>query len=126
MVDVRKHKTGLGIALTCAIAIGALSPAAAQDMPFESKITIGDGPPAFHGKVKSDNVECVGNRKVRVFRVRNGEDKLLGKDRTDVSGNWEVLVSLKGGAYYAKVNRYERESPQLFCLPDRTKRVLAD
>lgn len=127
MIEGPRRRTGLGIAaLSCTIALGGIAPAAAQDMPFESKIKIGNGPPAFHGKVKSDSPECIVNRKVRVFRVREGDDKLLGKDRTDMDGKWEVLVNLKGGAYYAKVNEYARETPQLLCLSDRTKRVLAD
>lgn len=126
-MDVRMNRrAGLGTALTCAVAIGALTPAVAQDMPFESKIKIGNGPPAFHGTVNSGSEECISNRKVRLFMVRKGADKLIGKDRTAVNGNWEILTTPKGGAYYAKVNEFARETPQLVCLSDRTERVLVD
>jgi len=119
------RRGALALGLTGVLAVGAVAPAGAQDMPFESKIRLKNGFPAFHGKVKSDGAECISNRKVRLFKVKPGQDKLLGKDRTDVEGRWEVLKTPKGGVYYAKVNQVVEQS-QLVCLPDKSKKVSID
>jgi len=120
------RRGALALGLTGVVAIGAVAPAGAQDMPFESKIRLKNGFPAFHGKVKSDSADCIANRKVRLFKVKPGEDKLLGKDRTDVEGRWEILRTPKSGIYYAKVNQFAQQSPQLVCLPDKSKKVSID
>jgi len=119
-------RTGLALALTAAIAIGALTPATAQDMPFESKIRLKDSFPAFHGKVKSDSSQCIFDRKIRLFKVKSGEDKVLGKTRTDAEGRWEILMEPKSGVYYAKVNQFDDEATMLVCLPDKSKKVSID
>ena len=128
---MRNHATRNGLValgLGILIALAAIVPAGAQDMPFESKIRLKDSAPAFHGKVKSDSSLCVPNRKVRLFKVRRGSrpDKLLGKTRTDFEGRWEILRTPKSGVYYAKVNQLAQETPQLLCLPDKSKKVVID
>jgi hypothetical protein len=116
------------LALGCLMAFGAMVPASARDMPFESKIRLKNAFPAFHGKVKSDSPSCIANRKVRLFKEKRGkgDDKLLGKDRTDSSGYWEILKTPKSGVYYAKVNQFSDESTGLSCLPDTSKKVAID
>lgn len=108
------------------LAIGAVAPATAQDQPFESKIRLKNSAPAFHGKVKSESSLCISNRKVRLFKAKKGEDKVLGKGRTDFEGKWQILKEPKSGVYYAKVNQFLQESPQLVCLPDRSKKLVID
>lgn len=106
--------------------VSAAAPANAQDMPFASKIRLENGFPAFHGKVKSDSPDCIANRKVRLFKEKSGPDKLLGKDRTDSAGEWEILKTPRPGVYYAKVNEFGQETPQLVCLADKSNKVAID
>jgi hypothetical protein len=120
------RRAALAASIAGTVAIGAVVPAGGQDMPFESKIRLKNAFPAFHGKVKSDSDLCVANRKVRLFKEKKGEDKVLGKDRTDSGGYWEVLKDPKSGVYYAKVNQYANESTGLVCLPDKSKKVVID
>ena len=48
------------------------------------------------------------SRIVRLYRVKNNEDKLLGQDQTNATGEWAILepgeFTLKSGLYYAKVH----------------------
>lgn len=108
------------------MALGAVVPASSQDMPFASKIRLKNGFPAFHGEVKSDSPDCIANRKVRLFKQTTGADKLLGKDRTDSAGKWEILKNPKSAVYYAKVNEFAQETPQLVCLADTSKKIAVD
>lgn len=113
--------------LTLAAGLAAVAPAAiAQDMPYESKIRLTERAPFAHGKVKSDSPSCIANRKVRLFKVKPGEDKVLGKTRTDSEGKWTILKTPKSGVYYAKVNQYADESTGLSCLPAKSKKVAID
>jgi hypothetical protein len=122
------RRAGLAVALSGAVAAAAV-PAIAQergtDPVYESKIRLKNAAPAYHGKVKSESEMCIANRKVRLFKEsRNGEDKVLGKDRTDSEGYWEVLKDPKSGVYYAKVNRYEGSG--YACLQAKSKKVVID
>jgi len=120
------RRGALTMGLGGVLAIGAVMPATAQDMPFESKIRLKNTAPAFHGKVKSDSPSCIAGRKVRMFRAKKGEDKVLGKTRTDAQGKWQVLHEPKSGVYYAKVNEFAQEESQLVCLPDKSKKLVID
>jgi hypothetical protein len=122
------RRVGLAAALSSAVAFAAV-PAIAQergtDPAYESKIRLKNAAPAYHGKVKSESDMCIANRKVRLFKERrSGEDKVLGKTRTDSGGYWEVLKDPKSGVYYAKVNRFEGDG--FACLPAKSKKVVID
>lgn len=41
-----------------------------------------------YGKVSSSHKTCKDNRNVKLFRVRQGSDKLLAKDRSDADGEY--------------------------------------
>src|SRR5438876_760789 len=94
------------LALAAILAVPAL---ATHTVKFDSSIQIGAGPPAFHGKVKSENHGCVQDRKVRVFKAKRGADRLLGRGRTNRRGHWRIVLDPPpgSGAYYAKVIRRE-------------------
>jgi hypothetical protein len=102
--------TGLVLACALAVATAAAIPAlGASTVKVKSRISMPDNSPAFHGRVKSANDDCVRHRKVKLFKKRNGQDKVLGKDKTNHDGKWKVKVDpLKSGAYYAKVLRSEQ------------------
>ena len=56
----------------------------------------------------AEGQNCVPSRIVRLYRVKNNEDKLLGQDQTNATGEWAILepgeFTLKSGLYYAKVH----------------------
>jgi hypothetical protein len=117
----------LGVAACLAVAIPAL--AQPVTVRVDSKITISESPPAFHGKVKADNAACEPNRKVKLFRKQSGPDELLGKDTTDSDGKWKVAVHpLSSGAYYAKVRRREEGTAGTIyvCHKDVSRTVVVD
>jgi hypothetical protein len=123
-----------GLALIAALAVVPATAFAGggpgEVVEVESKVKIKEEFPAFHGKVKAENTACVDNRLVKLFKEkRNGDRKLLGKDRTDVDGKWEVLVDpLKSGAYWAVVKRFEDATagPIYDCLKGKSKVVAVD
>lgn len=108
-----------------AFAAGTVS-APAADQPFDSKIRLTERFPFAHGKVKSDSPDCIANRKIRLFKVKKGDDKVLGKTRTGSDGKWEILREPKSGVYYAKVNQYADPMTGLSCLPAKSKEVAID
>ena len=113
--------------LVAVVAFCSIAPTAfAQDMPFDSKIRLKNSFPAFHGKVKSTGSSCIANRKVRLFREKKGEDKVLGKTRTGTDGKWQILVEPKSGAFYAKVNQFADEATGLVCNAAKSKIVVID
>jgi hypothetical protein len=115
-----------GVLAVAAVAVPAF---ATNVVKFDSKVTISSKPPAFHGHVKSDKSACEKQRKVKLFKQRQGSDKLLGKDKSNNRGKWEVEVDpLKSGAYYAKVvRRKEGTAGTIFvCRGDTSKTVVVD
>jgi hypothetical protein len=121
------------MALACvalgATALVAVPALATQTVKIDSKVTISSHAPAFHGRVKSDNHACETQRRVKLFKQRHGPDKLLGKDKTNHHGQWEIEVEpLSSGAYYAKVvRRSEGTAGTIFvCRGDHSKTLVVD
>ena len=129
MPRVHGRNVVLAAALTLALALVAVPALATHTVKINSRVTISSRPPAFHGHVKSPNHACEIQRKVKLFRQRNGPDKLLGKDKTNHHGRWKIVVDpLKSGAYYAKVvRRSEGAAGTIFvCRGDRSKTIVVD
>lgn len=123
------RRTATALALTGSAMAAAVSPAAAGDMPVDTELVLRNSAPAFHGKVRADDDRCVAGRKVRLFRVKPGDDKLLGKDLADGKGYWEVPKAPKSGVYYAKVKEIQaggEESPTVLCLKAKSNKVSVD
>jgi hypothetical protein len=95
----------LALATAAALVLGGASLALAQGatVEIESEVILRNTAPAFHGKVKSDNENCVEDRKVKMFKKkRSGGKKLLGSDHAANSGKWKVLFDkVTSGAYFA-------------------------
>jgi hypothetical protein len=74
---------------------------------FKTKVVVSLKFPAFHGKLTSPRQSCLGNRKVKMFRERNGKKVKLGSDRSNAKGKWKIPVgkNLKSGTYYATVTK---------------------
>jgi hypothetical protein len=74
------------------------------------------------GDTSSPKEKCVRKRLVKIFRKRAGDDKLMGKGRTDATGVFQIAVAEKSGTYYAKVKRKNIGSGQHrhICRPARS------
>jgi len=72
---------------------------------FKTKVVVSLKFPAFHGKLVSKRQSCLGNRRVKMFRERNGKKVKLGSDKSNAKGKWNIPVgkNLKPGTYYATV-----------------------
>jgi hypothetical protein len=114
---------------TAVAAVAAVPASAGNVVKYDSQVTIGQGPPPFHGQVKSENPGCEDQRKVRMFKKKRGADKLLGRDKTNHRGHWKIVVDpLRTGAYYAKVIRREEGAAgtTFVCRADESETVVAD
>jgi hypothetical protein len=115
------------LALGC---VGLAVPASAGNVVrIDSKVTIAESPPAFHGRVISDNEACEQGRTVKLLQKRPGQDDSLGRDTTNNNGKWQVVVEpLSSGAYYAKVRRREEGAAgtTFVCRRDLSRTVVVD
>jgi hypothetical protein len=119
----------LAFAGLSAAAIAAVPALATNTVKIDSRVTISERPPNFHGHVRSKRNACERDRKVKLYKQRKGPDKLLGKDETNHRGRWVVEVApLKSGAYYAKVNRREEGTAGTIyvCRHDTSRTVVID
>ena len=93
-----------------AVAGGALAVGVAADTSHTpSTLTLDAGSDYFYGNVSSVDPDCLGRRRVRVFRKRDGADKLFGADRSlETTGSYTVTeedVNFRGGPYYASIKK---------------------
>jgi hypothetical protein len=102
----------LVLATGCAVILGAAATAFAQGetVEIQTEVIIRDTAPAFHGKVKADNENCVEDREVRLYKEkRSGGKKLLGLDQASNSGKWKIpFDKLTSGAYFAIAKKVEQ------------------
>jgi len=101
----------LALAAACAALLGIAATALAQGetVEIQTEVILRNTAPAFHGKVKADNENCVEDRKVKLFKKkRSGGKKLLGTDHAADSGKWKVpFDKLTSGAYFAIAPKVE-------------------
>jgi hypothetical protein len=124
-----KHILSLVAGIAIAGAILGGTALAGNTVRIDSKVTMSDRPPAFHGKVVSDNRACEQGRRVKLFNKLIGPDELLGSDRTNNAGRWVVALDpLSSGAYYAKViRRSEGAAGTTFiCKADISRTLIVD
>jgi hypothetical protein len=90
------------VALAAMLALPALGMGAGKNA---TKIVVSLKFPAFHGTLSSPRKACLGSRKVKMYRERNGNKKLLGRDTSEDNGKWKIAVgkNLTSGSYYATV-----------------------
>jgi hypothetical protein len=107
---------------------GVLALPAGAGMTYSTDLYLSKKFPAFHGRVHSANDFCQADRPVKLFRVRSGNDKLLGVDRSDNNGHWKVALGnrLISGVYYAKAPLYGSASLGISCLPDKSRIAVVD
>jgi len=121
-------KVGFAATAIVACAVFAAPQALAGGQKYDSHIGISNHAPAFHGDVDAEVVKCVPNRIVRLYREKDGDDKLLGQDQTDGTGEWAITepgeFTLKSGVYYAKVTATIVGGDR--CKRDRSRGVFVD
>lgn len=70
------------------------------------KYKLDNGKAEFKGQIGSQKGGCVPDRKVKLFRQKNGKKSKLGGDRTNGKGHFEIDLGSgrpKNGKYYAEV-----------------------
>ena len=92
----------VAVALVAMLALPALGMGAGKN---STKIVVSLKFPAFHGTLNSPRKACLGGRKVKMYRERNGNKKLLGGDTSEDNGKWKIPVgkNLTSGSYYGTV-----------------------
>jgi hypothetical protein len=93
------------VALVALVAMLALPSLGMGTGKNSTKIVVSLKFPAFHGTLSSPRKACLGSRRVKMYRQRNGNKKLLGKGTSNKNGKWKVPVgkNLTSGSYYATV-----------------------
>lgn len=92
----------LVLALAAMLALPALGTGAGRN---STKVVVSLKFPAFHGTLSAPRKACLGSRKVKMYRERNGKKKLLGRDVSSDNGKWKIPVgkNLTSGSYFATV-----------------------
>ena len=90
----------------------------------DSTITIDYGSDDFFGAVKSAT-KCKPQREVVVRKVRNGLDRIVGRDTTNSRGKWRTEVADASGRYYAKVAKriFTQGSTRVECGGAKSKTI---
>ena len=127
MTVPRSRRARLAAALLPLALLAALAAPSGARTTYSTNLFLSKKAPAFHGRVHSAGTVCVVHRKVRLYRVRRGPDKLLGSDRSDAHGAWKVRVRpLSSGAYYARVKRFASAALGFVCRGDRSRLAAVD
>ncbi len=72
------------------------------------KYKLKNGESKFKGTIDSTKGNCVGDRKVVLYRKKNGNKKKLGGDHTNNKGKFDIELGggrPKNGTYFAEVNQ---------------------
>ncbi len=122
-----KRSSLLVAAILASLAVG--SAGAASQPPVGNFITLHLGPAAgqFRGAVKSDVLECIADRKVRIVIIQGpsvGPDMRVAKGYTDDRGHFNIQTTQASGTWIAKVKR-DRVRPGLVCAGATSKRRAA-
>ena len=93
--------------------------------PYQTKVTVSADAPTWHGDVKSSGGllhgvrSCERKRLVKMYKRRDGKDRLIGTDLSNRAGRWYIPDEPTKGIYYAKVaGRRAKDKPA--CAPDRS------
>ncbi len=96
------------VLLVVVLAATLLPAGSAAGASYSTKVIVSLKFPAFHGKLKSSRSACATSRTVKLFRKRQGPDKLLGTDRSSAKAKWSIPIGKRlpsGASYYAKASR---------------------
>jgi hypothetical protein len=97
--------TGAMLAAVLAPA-GALAGGTSYPTSFTKfKYEISNGEASFKGKIDSPKSNCIPDRKVKLIRKKNGDEKKVGDDKTNGKGKFQIDLGSgppKDGKYYAE------------------------
>ncbi len=96
----------LGMLAVSQIAGQGVARAAAQ-VDHPTKVTIEYVEGHFVGKVSSDTGECEVARTVKIFKRTADGKSLVGKDKTDSDGRYDVDLMTAEGRHFARAGRTE-------------------
>jgi len=90
----------LAVAIAAAL-LPAVSASGATN--YKTKVVVSLKFPAFHGSLTSSRQACLGSRKMKIYREKDGKKKMLGSDTSEDNGKWAIPVGKKlaSGSYYA-------------------------
>ncbi|MFN8160493.1 MAG: hypothetical protein U0R52_05545 [Solirubrobacterales bacterium] len=99
-----------------AVALAALAPAApaaaAGSRTYRNTLSVlfrsGPAGDQFRGRVHSARRDCLGGRRIAIFRKRPGADLRLGSTRSREGGHWRIDPpggTVAPGRYYAVMRR---------------------
>jgi hypothetical protein len=97
----RKLSMALALVSVLALGLGAVAAAGSTSVKTKVKLTSG-GPGGAEGKVTSKQPKCMRKRKVTLTNV-TGPSKIIGTDKTDAHGRFNVVAPLTAGDYRASV-----------------------
>jgi hypothetical protein len=103
-------KTKLALSFSALALLAATAPASAGSAPVGNHITLHLGPTQglFRGAVKSDVLECIADRKVRIVLIQGpsvGPDMRVGKGHTDSRGHYHIQTDEQSGNWFAHIKR---------------------
>jgi hypothetical protein len=114
------------LAAAVALALPAAAPAA-KPGTVKTKLSIDGFESLFSGVVSSTVRQCVGLRRVRLWKVQPGPDKRIAKTTTRKgSGQWNIASGQgPGGVFYATVSRVRVTSggEPVICSAARSKNL---
>ena len=131
----RKRRAACGAlaAVACVAAIGPASALAGGNQyptfftAFKYKLKNGES--QFKGQIDSTKGNCVGDRKVVLYRKKNGDKKKLGGDHTSNKGKFDIELGggkPKSGTYFAIVNQAkigDNEGKKNTCLSQKSPKL---
>ena len=103
-----RRSMAIGAALAAMIApASALAGGTSYPTSFTKfKYEIDNGQASFKGKIDSPKSNCIPDRKVKLIRKKNGDEKKVGDDKTNGKGKFAIDLGSgppKDGKYYAEV-----------------------
>lgn len=96
--------TAAALVPAIAFAGGNTYPTAYTKFKYEFK----NGEASFKGQIDSTKGNCVKDRKVVLYRKKNGDKKKLGGDHTNNKGKFDIDLGMgapKNGTYFSEVNQ---------------------
>jgi hypothetical protein len=131
----RKSRTvrGAVAAVACVAAIGPASALAGGNQyptfftAFKYKLKNGES--KFKGQIDSTKGNCVGDRKVVLYRKKNGDKKKLGGEHTNNKGKFDIELgggNPKSGTYFAVVNQAkigDNDGKKNTCLSQKSPKL---
>jgi hypothetical protein len=121
------------VAVACLAAIGPASALAGGNQyptfftAFKYKLKNGES--KFKGQIDSTKGNCVGDRKVVLYRKKNGDKKKLGGDHTNNKGKFDIELgggNPKSGTYFAVVNQAkigDNDGKKNTCLSQKSPKL---